>query len=163
MFFGALLSAIKSCASATLLAPSVTFSENILKPLVGHRMTDKQLLRMMRGVTLVFTVLVTWYAMNSELSIFKMVENAYQITLVTAFVPLVCGVYWKRATNQGALMAIFFGLTTWLAVLVLGPEDPFLPAQFAGVLASALGMIMGSLLPSYFGQEPHAAPVRPPA
>src|SRR6185369_11151346 len=32
MFFGALLSAIKSCASATLLAPSVTFTENILKP-----------------------------------------------------------------------------------------------------------------------------------
>src|SRR5947209_8703447 len=31
MFFGALLSAIKSCASATLLAPSVSFSENILK------------------------------------------------------------------------------------------------------------------------------------
>ncbi|MBR7784619.1 sodium:solute symporter, partial [Undibacterium sp. LFS511W] len=29
MFFGALLSAIKSCSSATLLAPSVTFSENI--------------------------------------------------------------------------------------------------------------------------------------
>ena len=32
MFFGALLSAIKSCASATLLAPSVTFTENILQP-----------------------------------------------------------------------------------------------------------------------------------
>ena len=32
MFFGALLSAIKSCASATLLAPSVSFTENILRP-----------------------------------------------------------------------------------------------------------------------------------
>ena len=158
MFFGALLSAIKSCASATLLAPSVTFSENILKPMIGHRMTDKQLLGMMRVVTLVFTVLVTLYAMNSSLSIFKMVENAYQITLVMAFVPLVCGVYWKRATNQGALLAIFLGFTTWLAILITGPEDPFLPAQFAGVLASAFGMVLGSLLPSYFGHEPHEAP-----
>ncbi|MBP0644654.1 hypothetical protein J8J17_22940, partial [Mycobacterium tuberculosis] len=34
MFFGALLSAIKSCASATLLAPSVTFAENVLRPLL---------------------------------------------------------------------------------------------------------------------------------
>ena len=155
MFFGALLSAIKSCASATLLAPSVTFSENILKPMVGHRMNDRQLLRMMRIVTLVFTVLVTLYAMNSELSIFQMVENAYQITLVMAFVPLVCGVYWKRATNQGALMAIFLGLTTWLSVLLFGPEDPFMPAQFAGVIASALGMVIGSLLPTFFGHEVH--------
>ena len=48
---------------------------------------------------------------NSKASIFKMVENAYQITLVVAFVPLVCGLYWRRATNQGALAAIF---AAWL-------------------------------------------------
>ena len=42
----------------------------------------------MRGVTVAFTIMVTLYAMNSKASIFKMVENAYQITLVMAFVPL---------------------------------------------------------------------------
>ena len=34
VFFGALLSAIMSCSSATLLAPSVTFAENIMKRLL---------------------------------------------------------------------------------------------------------------------------------
>jgi len=160
MFFGALLSAIKSCASATLLAPSVTFTENILKPMMAQ-MSDHKLLFWMRVVTLTFTVLVTIYAMNSKLSIFKMVENAYQITLVMAFVPLVCGVYWKRASNQGALLAIFLGLTTWLAILIVGPEDPFLPAQFAGMIASACGMMAGSLLPTYFGHEVHVEPHDP--
>ena len=148
MFFGALLSAIKSCASATLLAPSVTFTENLLKPMMG-RMSDRKLLRTMRIVTLSFTILVTLYAINSKASIFKMVENAYQITLVMAFVPLAFGVYWKRATNQGALLAIFLGLSTWLAILLAGPEDPFLPAQFAGLLMSLLGMVAGSLLPQW--------------
>ena len=146
MFFGALLSAIKSCASATLLAPSVTFTENILKPMMG-RVSDKKLLLSMRLVTMAFTVLVTLYAVNSKASIFKMVENAYQITLVTAFVPLLCGVYWKRANNQGALTAVLLGLMVWLATLLFGPEDPFLPAQFAGLIASAVGMVVGSLLP----------------
>ncbi|MFM8153550.1 MAG: sodium:solute symporter family protein, partial [Polynucleobacter victoriensis] len=47
MFFGALLSAIKSCASATLLAPSVTFAENIVKGLFKH-LSDKHLLKIMR-------------------------------------------------------------------------------------------------------------------
>jgi len=161
MFFGALLSAIKSCASATLLAPSVTFTENILKPMVGHRLSDHKMLRAMRMVTLAFTVLVTLYAMNSRASIFKMVENAYQITLVMAFVPLVAGVYWKRATTQGALAAIFCGLAVWLSILAFGPEDPFVPAQFAGVIASAIGMMAGSLLPSVLAeplpQEPEHA------
>lgn len=155
MFFGALLSAIKSCASATLLAPSVTFTENILKPMMT-KMTDRKLLLSMRIVTLVFTVLVTLYAMNSKASIFKMVENAYQITLVMAFVPLLCGVYWKRATNQGALLAIFCGLAVWLGMLVFGPEDPFVPAQLAGLVASACGMVAGSLLPSIVAKPlPH--------
>jgi Na+/proline symporter len=153
MFFGALLSAIKSCASATLLAPSVTFTENILRPMMG-RMSDHKLLRTMRTVTLVFTVLVTIYAMYSKASIFKMVENAYQITLVSAFVPLVCGLYWRRATNQGALMAIFFGLATWLSLLQFGAEDAFIPAQFAGLVASFLGMAAGSLMPQFVYHNP---------
>jgi SSS family solute:Na+ symporter len=148
MFFGALLSAIKSCASATLLAPSVTFSENILKPMLGHRLSDRRMLHLMRGVTVAFTILVTLYAMNSKASIFKMVENAYQVTLVMAFVPLVAGVYWKRSNTQGALVSIFCGLSVWLAILKFGPEDPFVPAHFAGMFASLFGMVAGSLLPS---------------
>ncbi|HEX5336952.1 MAG TPA: sodium:solute symporter family protein [Gallionella sp.] len=161
MFFGALLSAIKSCASATLLAPSVTFTENILKPALGHKLSDRRLLHAMRSVTVVFTILVTLYAMNSKASIFKMVENAYQITLVVAFIPLVAGVFWKRSTTQGALASIFCGLSVWLAILIFGPDDPFLPAQFAGLIASALGMLAGSLLPSIVAgplpQEPEHA------
>lgn len=146
MFFGALLSAIKSCASATLLAPSVTFTENLLKPMMGP-MSDRKLLFTMRSVTLSFTVLVTIYAMYSKASIFKMVENAYQVTLVMAFIPLVCGLYWRRATNQGALASIFCGVSTWLALLIVGPDDPLVPAQLAGLIASACGMVAGSLLP----------------
>lgn len=148
LFFGALLSAIKSCASATLLAPSVSFSENILKPMMP-KMSDQKLLRLMRFVTLGFTIVVTLYAVNSELSIFVMVENAYQVTLVSAFIPLAFGVYWKRATNQGAICAIFAGLTVWIGVILFGGEDPYLPSQFAGLIASFFGMLIGSLAPQY--------------
>ncbi|HQR54156.1 MAG TPA: sodium:solute symporter family protein, partial [Burkholderiales bacterium] len=153
MFFGALLSAIKSCASATLLAPSVSFTENILRPMMGQ-MTDRKLLRTMRIVTLVFTVLVTFYAINSKASIFHMVESAYQITLVSAFVPLVCGIYWKRSTNQGALCSILCGVAVWLAVHAFGPEDPFIPAQLAGLIAAAIGMVAGSLARQYLHHDP---------
>lgn len=148
MFFGALLSAIKSCASATLLAPSVSFAENILRPALPH-MNDKQLLKLMRFVTVGFTLVVTLYAVNSELSIFAMVENAYQVTLVSAFIPLAFGVYWRRATNQGALFSIFAGLTFWIGTMLLGGDDPFIPAQFAGLIASFFGMLIGSLAPQW--------------
>ncbi|HEX6635816.1 MAG TPA: sodium:solute symporter family protein, partial [Usitatibacter sp.] len=108
MFFGALLSAIKSCASATLLAPSVSFSENILRPFFKH-LDDDQFLKLMRVVLVGFTCLVTFFALNSDASIYKMVENAYKVTLVGAFVPLVCGLYWRRATNLGGMLAVLMG------------------------------------------------------
>jgi len=144
MFFGALLSAIKSCASATLLAPSVTFTENILKPNLKH-LSDKQLLRMMRVVVLCFTALVTLFALNSNLSIYKMVENAYKITLVAAFVPLAFGLYWKRASQLGALLAIVLGLVVWIGMEVTAP-DAVCPPQLAGLIASLAGMLVGSLV-----------------
>jgi SSS family transporter len=145
MFFGALLSAIKSCASATLLAPSVTFTENILKGILPGQ-SDKQFLRTMRIVVLVFTVIVTLFAMNTGSSIYKMVENAYKITLVAAFVPLAFGLYWKYATRQGALLSIFLGITSWISLEIMFP-DGLWPPQLVGVLMSTAGMIVGSLVP----------------
>jgi len=145
MFFGALLSAIKSCASATLLAPSVTFTENILKEIIPKQ-NDQQFLFLMRVVVLVFTVIVTMFAMNTESSIYKMVENAYKITLVAAFIPLAFGLYWRRATRQGALAAIILGLGSWITLEIAAPEGLW-PPQLIGVLASLGGMLVGSLMP----------------
>lgn len=144
MFFGALLSAIKSCASATLLAPSVTFSENILKAMLPNQ-SDKQFLFMMRVVVLVFTAIVTLFALNTNASIFQMVENAYKVTLVAAFVPLAFGMYWKRATRNGAMASMILGLASWILLEYFAPEG-FWPPQLVGVLLSLAGMIVGSLL-----------------
>jgi SSS family solute:Na+ symporter len=152
IFFGALLSAIKSCASATLLAPSVTFTENILRPL-RPEMTDKKVLLSMRSVTVIFTLLVTLYAINSDASIFEMVENAYQVTLVSAFIPLVFGVFWRQATNQGALAAIFLGLIVWISSMIFAGEESPLPPQMAGLIASFVGMIVGSLMPQFVSRS----------
>ncbi|MEP7070699.1 MAG: sodium:solute symporter family protein, partial [Usitatibacter sp.] len=143
MFFGALLSAIKSCASATLLAPSVSFSENILRPFFP-RISDRRFLHLMRAVIVGFTILVTSFALSTDASIYKMVENAYKVTLVGAFVPLVCGLYWKRATNLGAMLAIVFGLVVWIGFEKLN-SDGVMPPQLAGLIASFAGMIVGSL------------------
>ncbi|MEN7526745.1 MULTISPECIES: sodium:solute symporter family protein [unclassified Cupriavidus] len=152
MFFGALLSAIKSCASATLLAPSVTFAENILRPYFRH-LTDKQFLRVMQAVVLVFTVLVTLFALNSHLSIFHMVENAYKVTLVSSFVPLAFGLFWKPATRQGGLLAIVLGLSSWL-ICEVGYADAAVPPQMVGLLFSIGGMVFGSLLPQLISDRP---------
>ena len=157
LFFGAVLSAIMSCSSATLLAPSVTFAENIVRgffPTIG----DHRFLWVMRGTLVGFTAIVLGYALNSELSIFHMVESAYKITLAGAFVPLFFGAFWKRATTQGALFATFGGLVTWILIEVLVGEESLVPPQLIGLAVSAVGMVAGSLLPQWVG---HRLPEEP--
>ena len=146
LFFGALLSAIKSTASATLLAPSVTFVENIWRQF-RPRMGDQRELRTMRITVLVFASLVLLYSILTQgTPIYEMVSGAYQITLVGAFVPLVFGLYWRRATTQGAVYSIVLGVLTW-GVFLATPAGEQFPAQLAGVLAALAGMLIGSLGP----------------
>lgn len=154
-FFGALLSAIMSTASATLLAPSVMFTENILKHFALKHMSDSQMLRTMRIIVVTFGCIVLWFALNSNASIFKMVENAYKITLVGAFVPLAFGLYWKRANNQGALLSIVLGLASWLLMEKLYTGSIW-PPQLVGLLFSAAGMLAGSILPNLLRRRHHA-------
>jgi SSS family solute:Na+ symporter len=129
LFFGALLSAIMSTASGTLLAPSITLTENIIREMVC------------------FTIVVTTFALVSQgMPIYEMVGNSYKVPLVGAFIPLVMGLYWKRANTQGALCSVIGGLGSWLLMEVFGGESIW-PPQLVGLLVAFLGMIAGSLLP----------------
>ena len=90
----------------------------------------------------VFAALVTGYAMQTESSIHEMVENAYKVTLAAAFVPLAAGLFWRRANNLGAALAIVFGLTTWIAPRILLARGHH-PTSTGRPGVSAVGMLIG--------------------
>jgi SSS family transporter len=156
MFFGALLSAIMSTASGTLLAPSVTLTENIIREI--RPMNDQQLLLTTRIVVFCFTIIVTTFALMSQgMPIYEMVGNSYKVPLVGAFIPLVMGLYWKRATTQGALASVIGGLSSWVLMEVFGGESIW-PPQLVGLLVAFFGMILGSLAPQWLGQQAEHQP-----
>jgi hypothetical protein len=71
-----------------------------------------------------------------------MVENAYKVTLVSSFVPLAFGMYWKPATRQGGLAAILLGLASWLTCEIAF-ADATVPPQMVGLLFSISGWYSG--------------------
>lgn len=163
LFFGALVSAIKSCSSATLLAPSTSFVENILRHLVPG-LSDKQLLLAMRISIFTFTCMVLTYAILSQgTSIYDLVSSAYQITLVGCFVPLTFGLYWKGATTQGAIGSVVLGISCWIPFMfapqlgefisILKGIDEEYPPQLIGLGAALFGMIAGSLGPQFIPNQ----------
>src|SRR5574341_1796154 len=162
LFFGAVLSAVMSCSSATLLAPSVALSENVIKRALPE-MADWQFLRMMRFVLIGFACVVLTIALSSSSSIYLLVVNTYKVTLVAAFVPLCAGLYWSKATTQGALCAIVAGMTTWIGCEFFGSADSVWPPQLVGFLMAIAGMVIGSLLPPVGSSPLQRAIVEPSA
>ena len=144
---------IRNQRGTTILSPQ---DAGIVKGFMPH-MSDHRFLQVMRITIVGFTLLVLAFALNTNASIFKMVENAYKVTLAGAFVPLVVGAFWKRATTQGALFATFGGLGSWLAIEVYlantGTESS-VPPQLIGLAISLLGMAAGSLLPQWLRAKP---------
>jgi solute:Na+ symporter, SSS family len=156
MFFGALLSAILSTASGALLAPTSLFTENVLRPF-APKMGDKQFLMTLRIILVAFTACALLFALNSKSTMYEMVQNAYNVTLAGAFVPLVAGAYWKRATTQGALFSAIGGIGMWLTMQAVA-SDTLVPANLIGFAASVVLMVLGSLAPQVIKDQ--SQPIR---
>ena len=146
LFFGALLSAILSTASGALIAPTALATENIVRPFFRN-MSDRQFLLLLRVVLVTFTLGALLFALNSRSTMYEMVQNAYKVTLVSCVAPLVAGLFWKRASNVGAVLAVAFGLGSWIAAEVLAAEAT-VPPQLVGLACSIFGMVLGSYLPA---------------
>jgi SSS family solute:Na+ symporter len=54
------------------------------------------------------------------------------------------GLYWKRATNLGGMLAVLAGLVVWMGCEFFYREA-LVPPQLAGLLAAFGGMVAGSL------------------
>src|SRR5687768_8548469 len=145
LFFGALLSAILSTASGALMAPTALFTENVVRPF-APKLGDTQFLLLLRVVLVVFTLAALLFALNSRSTMYEMVQNAYKVTLVSCIVPLAAGIYWKRASNVGALLSVVFGLASW-GIAELVAADATVPPQLVGLGFSILGMALGSAVP----------------
>jgi Na+/proline symporter len=59
------------------------------------------------------------------------------------------GIYWKRATTQGAIVSVAAGIAVWILFMpqVSGDLGKQFPGQLAGLLAALAGMVAGSLAP----------------
>ncbi|MBP7272889.1 MAG: sodium:solute symporter family protein [Saprospiraceae bacterium] len=141
LFFGALLSAILSTTSGAMLAPATVIGENLVRPYFNN-LTDRQLLRIMRwsvlGVAMVSAMMAN---MNSN--IYELVGSSSALSLVSLFVPLIAGLYWKRASAVGAIASMVAGMGVWL-FFEWRPTE--INSLVYGLLASILAMVLGSYI-----------------
>lgn len=144
MFFGALLSAIMSTASAAILAPATLVAENVVKPFFRH-IADSYRLHLIKSAIIVIALGAVALGIQQG-DVYELVGSAYSITLVCALVPLTFGLYTKRANNLGAMLAIIFGFVTWQYLGHTLSEEYVDGSTIAGFLMSIVGMLLGMFL-----------------
>jgi solute:Na+ symporter, SSS family len=161
LFFGALLSAILSTCSGALLAPATVIGENLVRPLFP-KISDATLLRVMR-LSLVGVAIITGLMAVSRDNIYELVGESSALSLVSLFVPLVGGLYWKKANTTGAIASMVLGMAVWLLTLWLLPAENDtppetiwlgIPPMLYGLAASIIAMILGSWLGTQQTQKP---------
>lgn len=139
LFFGALLSAVMSTTSGAILAPATVLGENIIRPFFKN-ITDRQFLRVIRASVVIVSAIAMGMAFSGQ-NIYELVASSSVLSLVSLFVPLTAGLYWKRSNEAGAILSIVLGTLGYIYSEAAGTETPSL---FVGLLSSIAGMLIGT-------------------
>lgn len=138
LFFGALISAILSTASASLLAQATVIGENLVRPYLKDT-SDSQMLYIFR--LMVFLVaLVSIFIATFFNDIFLLTSISSSVVLVSLFVPMLFGVFSTKAPTLAAFISSAAGIGTFLLGYCQGWE---LLAVFWGFIASVGGYLSG--------------------
>ncbi|MFP4090749.1 MAG: sodium:solute symporter family protein [Cyclobacteriaceae bacterium] len=148
LFFGALLSAIMSTTSGAILAPASILAENLIRPYLKDQ-SDRNLLRYLRFSVVLIAVAAVIMA-NIQSNIYDLVAQSSALSLVSLFVPLMAGLYWKKATELGAILSIVSGMMVWIFFEM---SETDIPSLLPGLMASIIGMIVGNLIIQYQGEQ----------
>lgn len=141
LFFGALLSAILSTASASLLAQSTVIGENLVKPRLRNT-SDKQLLFIFRLMVFLVSLVSMGIAVINH-DIFLLTSTSSCIVLVTLFIPMVFAAFSAVSKPLPAFLSSLFGLLTYFLGYEMG-EDVL--STLWGFLASLLGFLFGKIV-----------------
>jgi Na+/proline symporter len=145
MFFGALISALLSTASGSILAPATILAENIIKP----RFVNINLLRVMRVSVVVIALFGVFISFMGN-SIFELAGIASSFTLVSVFVPFTAALFFPWVKTTGCITSMIFGLIAWIVCLIVDQE---IIGLYVGIAASLFGLILGTLFDSLFKVE----------
>jgi SSS family solute:Na+ symporter len=139
----AVFSAEVSAADAVLFMLSTSLSQDLYKRFVNPAASDRQVLTVARGAAVFGAVAAVMIAMLSK-SVVEALAFFYTLVGVSLFVPVVAGLYLRRAKGLDALAAIAGGVVTAAAVrlgnggLPVGGLTPAMWGLAAAAVAFAL-------------------------
>jgi len=155
LIFAALIAAIVSSLGSMMNSISTIFTLDVYRPLHGGEETEQRLVAVGRLASFIALAVATFVArplLGGFPQAFQYIQE-----YTGFFTPGVCaifilGVFWNRATANGALLAALASFAMSLAAKLLIPDVPFMDRVLYVFLACCVLMILAAL----FEQQPQA-------
>ena len=104
-----ILAATMSTADSQMLVAASGLSENIVQDFFGKKLTEKQSLMVARGTILAIAAIGLFLAKDPNSSVFGIVSFAWAGMGAAFAGVMICALFWKRTTLQGALAGMISG------------------------------------------------------
>ncbi len=104
-----ILAATMSTADSQMLVAASGYSENIIQDFLGKKLTERQGVLVARGTILVIAAIGLFLARDPNSSVFGIVSFAWAGMGAAFAGVMICALFWKRTTLQGALAGMISG------------------------------------------------------
>ena len=149
-----MFAAFMSTHDSYLLSWSSVITQDIIAPFKKGGLSDKSRLLITRiSIVSIGMFLLIWGLwFEAPVSLWNYMALTGTVYLAGAFTVVTAGLYWKKASKTGAMIALFAGLLAFLGIgpWTRGENVPFYASdKFIGLMTfviAILGMIIGSLL-----------------
>jgi len=140
-----ILAAIMSTTDAMLLASGAEFSNNIYKRFFKPDASDQQTIMVGKIIMLIIGVVTIILALYQTKSIGIIVGLLVEGTGSAFVVPLIAGIWWKRANHTGGFLSCVGGFVVFV-VIHYAKVVPMFAEILIALPVSIICMIVGSLL-----------------
>ncbi|MEA2076169.1 MAG: sodium:solute symporter family protein [Euryarchaeota archaeon] len=148
IFAVVVLAAVMSTTDRLLLTIGTMFSWDIYRNIFKPGASDREVLIVSKIAVILAAAGTLWLALNPPEMLAWLIWMGIGVMLATFAVPLLAGLYWRRATKEGAIASMALGL---IGAGVFGYYHQFvakLPMHFSfyALILSVVAMVVVSLL-----------------
>ena len=148
IFIAGIVAAGMSTIDGILVTTTGAVTRDIYQKIVNKNATDESVMKLSKVVTVIIGIIVICFGVFQPGSIFEI--NLFAFSGMAVFVvPILFGLYWKKATAKGAIAAVVAGVIT-LLLFTLNPSVKALAmgfhALFPTTIVASIVMIIVSKL-----------------
>ena len=152
IFIAGIVAAGMSTIDGILVATTGAVTRDIYQKIINKDATDETVMKLSKVVTVIIGIIVICFGVFQPGSIFEI--NLFAFSGMAIFVvPILFGIYWKKATAKGAIASVIVGIIS-LLLFTLNPSVKALAMGFHALFPTTIIASIVMIVVSKFTETP---------